>query len=568
VKSGVGSLRGIPGTATSWWRRERIALAACAALGVAAAAFVYRFNTLGGTLGGFDNDHFAHLMRVEMLLAGEQPLRDFADAELRGAWPALSYAVPAWAQQVGGRTLLAEAYLTVGAIALAHAIVFLLALDLSRRWSIAFMAAAVAVATTPKLYNYPKVLMLTLGALALGAVASNPSTLRLALAAVVTAAATLFRHDYGVYVAAGCFVALIARAAPAWPAVARSAGVYAALTTICLLPSALWVQAYEGIPAYLRNALATSALETTRTELRLPPVEWSGVFTRDGLLVVTYYAFWAVLVAAAAALVARTIGTNAPLRPAERGTAIGLLAMAALVNTFFLRANLDQRFGDAIVPVALLAAWTAGAASGWPAGALRVSAVAVPAVLLLYMFSAAYVFSDMSRELDTSGLSDSWGEVTRRYQAVRADLGRLPPVAWSDEDAVGTLSAARYVAECTAPDDYLLVAGHYQEIPVFARRRFAAGQPTVSLSFYTSEGDQRRALARLERQSVPIVLADAEEFEEGFVSDYPLLAQHLADAYRETGTIAVDDEPRFRVFVDAHRQPTRVDPHLGLPCFR
>ena len=48
-------------------------------------------------------------MRAEMLLRGQQPLRDFADAELRGAWPALSYAVPAWAQQIGGRTLLPEA---------------------------------------------------------------------------------------------------------------------------------------------------------------------------------------------------------------------------------------------------------------------------------------------------------------------------------------------------------------------------------------------------------------------------------------------------------------------------
>jgi hypothetical protein len=242
--------------------------------------------------------------------------------------------------------------------------------------------------------------------------------------------------------------------------------------------------------------------------------------------------------------------------------------MAAVVNTFFLRANLDQRVGDAIIPVALLAAWTVGAASEWPSHTLRIPAVAAPVVLLLYMFGASYVFSDIRRELDTSGLSDSWGKVTRRYQAVRAELGRLPPLVWRDADAAGTLSAARYVAECTAPNDYLLVAGHYQEIPVFARRRFAAGQPTVSLSFYTSEGDQRRALARLERQSVPIVLADAGEFEEGFVSDYPLLAQHLAGTYREAGTIVVDDEPRFRVFVDAHRQPTRMDPHLGLPCFR
>ena len=90
------------------------------------------------------------------------------------------------------------------------------------------------------------------------------------------------------------------------------------------------------------------------------------------------------------------------------------------------------------------------------------------------------------------------------------------------------------------------------EIGVCARRRFAGGQSTVSLSFYTSDEDQLRTLAHLKRQSVPIILADAREFEEGFASDYPLLAQHLADEYREAGTIVVDEEPRFHVFVEAN----------------
>src|SRR5688500_2732023 len=103
--------------------RRRVVLIGVTAAVVAAVAFVLRFNTLGGALGGFDNDHFIYLIRTNMLLAGEQPLRDFADAELRGAWPALTYALSAWAQQLGGRTLLPEAYLTVGLIALAHALV-------------------------------------------------------------------------------------------------------------------------------------------------------------------------------------------------------------------------------------------------------------------------------------------------------------------------------------------------------------------------------------------------------------------------------------------------------------
>ena len=101
---------------TRWWIRRRMAIVAAAAVIAAALRpFLFRFNALGGTLGGFDNDHFIHLIRTDMLLQGQQPLRDFADAELRGAWPALTYSMSAWAQQIGGRTLLSEAYLTVGA---------------------------------------------------------------------------------------------------------------------------------------------------------------------------------------------------------------------------------------------------------------------------------------------------------------------------------------------------------------------------------------------------------------------------------------------------------------------
>jgi len=192
----------------------------------------------------------------------------------------------------------------------------------------------------------------------------------------------------------------------------------------------------------------------------------------------------------------------------------------------------------------------------------------VPGVLLFSILTATTAFGDVASNLDTVGISDSWDKIARRFAAARSDLLRLPPTVWRPDDAEGTLIAARYVAECTSPTDYLFVGAYAPEIGVFARRRFAGGQSTVSLSFYTSDVDQRRTLARLRSQSVPIILADAREFEEGFASDYPLLAQHLVDEYREAGTIIVDNEPGFHVFVEAKRQPSGVDAHLGLPCFR
>jgi hypothetical protein len=243
--------------------------------------------------------------------------------------------------------------------------------------------------------------------------------------------------------------------------------------------------------------------------------------------------------------------------------------MAILANMSFLRANLAERFGDAAVPVMLLAAWTVGTAAAWTPPAARAAVALIPALLLVQMFAAAYDFSDVRRELDTSGLSDSWDKISRRYATVRDDLRSLPPPTWQGHgDESGVLGAAAYVARCTNPDDRILVTGPTHEILVLARRRFAAGQAMFKLSLYTSERDQQRALARLEQQSVPMVLSDAREFDGGFLSDYPLIARHLTERYREAGTIEVDEEPRLRVFVAAHLEPVRRDVRFGLPCFQ
>ena len=540
----------------------RAALIAVIAVAVALLAFVFRFNTPEGSIGGFTNDQFAHLMRTEMLLRGEQPLRDFADAELRGAWPALSYAVPAWAQQIGGRTLLSEAYVTLGAIALAHALVFLLTLGLSKRWWVALLATGVAIATAPRAYSYPKVLMLALGVAALRYVLAQPTALRLALAALVTAIATLFRHDCGVYVGAGIIAGLVALD-PTPRIAGRRLGLYAAFTALLLLPSAVWVQTYEGIPSYIRAALATAVHESNRTRVEVPAPWTLSSATSDGLVGLTYYAFWLTLGVAAVVLAMR-FRDESRLHPADRAMAIGLLAMAALANHFLLRGSLSQRLGDAVIPVVALAAWSISAASGMTSPAARRLATVAPAVLLVFMLAAASSYGGVVRRLDESGLATSLDKTADRFAAVSASLRQLPPVDWSGFRSDTSLpQAARYVAECTSPDDYLMVAAEAPEVNVFARRRFAAGQGALAMGLYTSPDDQKRALARLAGQSVPIVLAEASRYQSEFVFTYPLLAHYISEHYREAGTI----DGRFLVFVDVSRTPKRADPYSGLPCF-
>src|SRR5687768_17435787 len=75
-------------------------LVACVALSLAGVTVIYRFNQLGGTIGGLDNDHFTQLVRAVQALAGELPVRDYADAELRGLFPPLTYFTSAAVQIV------------------------------------------------------------------------------------------------------------------------------------------------------------------------------------------------------------------------------------------------------------------------------------------------------------------------------------------------------------------------------------------------------------------------------------------------------------------------------------
>jgi hypothetical protein len=536
---------------------------------IAVFAFGFRFNTLGGSLGGFDNDHYVHLLRTEMLLHGEQPLRDFAEAELRGAWPSLGYAASAWAQQLWGPTLLSEAYLTVGGLALAAAVVFLVAFDVSKRWLVALLATLCVIASGPKLYNYEKVLVLAMTAALVRLWIVHPTWPRLLLMAIGTAVATLFRHDFGVYVAIASGSAILVRGPGPWTAIVQRVGAYVGITTLLLLPSIVWVQVYQGVVPYVQAMLATIDGESLRTDLPWPTFELAQGVTEPNLVSLTYYAFWAIPILALVVL---------PLRLFDRGdrdrvdlaTGVAMTLLALAVNTSFLRGSLLARFGDAIVPVALLAAWTtASVPSVWHVGrSPMLAAWIAPRALLLVIFASAFTTGDTRRELSASGLTDSWEFVQRRFRSARSELLQLPPRSWSGIKPESTLVAARYVAECTSPEDHLLVVTYAPEVPVFARRRFAAGQGTFGLNFYTAEEQQRAAVDRLRTQSVPVVLGSFEEYEGEFVEDYPIVAQYVAEHYRPAGTINVDGEPRFRVLVATNRQPSHLDATLNLPCYR
>jgi hypothetical protein len=558
---------GVDRTPGRWRGRAGHALALLLALLLASFAFLFRFNALGGSLGGFDNEEFATLTRVDLLLRGEQPLRDFADGELRAVWPSLSYEIPAFAQRTWGVNLLVHANLTFGALALCAAIVFLVARNVSGSWLYAVLASVLVILSGTKAYNYPKVLTLTIAAAALPASMARPSVGWLAVLAAWTVVGALFRHDYGVYVAVSVVAGLVAREPRPWTLLARRVGSYIGMCVVFSIPSLVWVMAYAGIPRYIADVLASIRAEGRRLET-WPAVQPDAPFAPDSLVAFTYYAFWAVPILAILAGVWhawRRRSSARPLSDRDRAVGVALVLMTMIVNDFFLRANLQARFGDAAVPVVLLGAWIGGTASLLDTRLGRAVMRLGLSGLLALMCAAFVPINSVAHEMETGGLNVSPAHAVLRFHEVVRTLRTLPSTP--PQNTEGPLAVARYLVACTAPDDRVLMGLYADEIPYFARRLFAGGQGYFAFGFLRSEMDQRLALERLGRQSVPVVIT-ALDYDGEIAADYPLVSRHISSRYREAGIVSAGGEPYVRVFVDIMRTPRGTDAVSGLPCFR
>jgi hypothetical protein len=253
--------------------RQQI-LRALAALSIAALTFVYRFNTLGGPLAGFDNDHFFQIVRAEAMLDGELSLRDYSDAELRSIWPQLTYATSAAAMSILGRTLRSEAILGVGMLALGAAVLLWACAEVSQSIATAAIMTLLAVGLGPTLYNFPKIVPYALSVIAFLAYARRPDTPRLLALAIVAVIATLYRQDHGIYLgmATAVLIATVHGRTAARPLLR-----YVAFVLIGLAPGLLFVQVNGGIIKYVRECLDTSRHEMKRTTAPSSPlrIDWS-----------------------------------------------------------------------------------------------------------------------------------------------------------------------------------------------------------------------------------------------------------------------------------------------------
>jgi hypothetical protein len=543
-----------------------VVLAVIGSAAIAVFAFFLRFDAMGGALAGFDDEEFRKLARVDLVLAGERPLRDFTDGELRGVWPSLADEYPALAQRLWGRNLLTHAALTCGTLAFCAALVFLLARHLARSWLVALFAALAVVASYPHLYNYPKVLTLAVGIAIIRWLLTRPSAPRLAVAAAWTVVSALFRHDLGVYMALGTIAGIVAYEWRPWPTPVRRLATYVAFGVLFSAPSLAWVAYYEGIFAYLLDALRSVDAEGRRLAA-WPAVSVSAPMDTSSVIAATYYVFWAIAIVPGIVCL-RAWAQRTPLARKDMAFGVGLIVMSLVVNHFFLRANLPARFGDAVVPVVVLVAWAAGIAAAASSSMTRVLLARSAATLLLAALCAAFFqINDIAHELETGRFTESRHAAVVHFQEVADQLRSQPPVIWTEKPVDRKIAAARYLAECTAPEDRVFLTTPSDEVTYFARRLFAGGQRRFVSGVFKTDADQRRVLARLQHQSVPVVVTDPANKDE-LLSDYPLVAGYIESHYHQVGAIMSGGSPVMNVWVENTRRPVRTDPVLGFPCFR
>jgi hypothetical protein len=501
---------------------------------------------------GFANDHFLHLAGAQQMLLGEWPTRDFLDPG-----QPLMYAASALAQVLLGRTLFAEGVLVALGFAVAAVLTAAAVRELTGSRMLGLVAAGLEVAIVPRAYGYPKLLLYSAAFLLLQRYMTRPTRGRLFALASTVAIAFLFRHDHGIYLAAGGALAAWLARSP----VGRIGGVRPALTFLGMVaaltaPYALYVAVYSDVWSYLHAGLEFRRVELARQSFASPSL----VGDRP-LEAALFYAYWALPVAALlAALV--------PLHRVEAGKAaargVPIAAVALLVNWTFLRDPLTGRLQDAIVPAVTLLSWLLYFA--WRS---RYRWVWRPASALMIV-AAAHLVTEIGATADhlaRAGLFLPWTRWSRIVHEVTANLQapyaeRMLP----SRPAVALQSFYPYVRRCTTADHRLLVIGSATEVLIFAQRGFAGGQSAFVQGYYEAEAYQRAALNTMARQVVPFVVIPGSSYTGDYSASFPLVARHIADRYMLMATFGRDPATGAQVLFDPTLPIRRRDEETGWPC--
>jgi hypothetical protein len=567
--------------------------AATAAVAGAVFAFswLFRFNDPNGSFAGLTDDHFFYLVRGWQILFGELPVRDFVD---HGS-PLYSY-VGAAVQVLFGRGTLSEIAFSATVLALGAALTFWLAARAAGSIAAGLAGAVFHVLLAPRFYNYPKVLVYAVAVPLLWRFADTPTPRLRAALALTTAIAFLFRHDHGVFVGLVSVGLMLLIGSIAWRERLRHVAIYGLLTVAILSPYLVFVEVHGGVVAYLLQGAEWAARDRGRAE-----VVWPGLFdnpdgvsgaaregsivgrasatVRDNAVAWMYYVEIALPILVLLLLTASRDGLR-PGWPNARLKLATVAVLALILDVGFLRSPLAARLADPSVPLAILMAWlsvaivrlVAGAGSLRPGLQRRSWLVRIPgavAAASILLVPAVALSHELYDRLDAAALVDGPRNALERVSYRAAEYRRDWQLdSWAARsDRTELIELSRYLQACTTPADRVLVQGYLPQVLALAQRGFAGGHADLRPGFFGSDAAQRLTVSRLQRQSVPLILLDADDSYEEFRTSFPLVTAYIDRRYAVAGTRVLDGRHGLTLLVSRDREPAGTFEAFGWPCF-
>jgi hypothetical protein len=489
----------------------------------------------------FLNDHFDRLVRARQIAVyGERPFADFRDP---GHFLALYVSAAALKAADG---LLGEAILANAAIATAATLAFQMTAAASGSFGAGLLAMLAMWMVPARYYDFSKLFFYTAGLAACWRYVDRPRTGRLVQAGVIAGLATLFRYDNGICLA-GAMVCAVLLAD--WRSPRRAIGhlaVYGGVTLATIAPGAAMIQASVGWREASRQVFQYASGEGTH--LAIPPLA----------LDVTSALYLLIVASVPAALMTLwLIRRHEPLRgiatPLPKIAAVAVLLAGVILVV--LRDPIAARIGVAVPPAAILVGWVIGQA--WPfRGPLPrmrramavVAAVGIVAIVVLQPRRAARApFA-------------AWTLLSAKV----ADL-RHPTTARAPRAVQGL---TRYLRNCTTPDDRVLLTWFAPDVLYYAERGAAGGMIAFSGDHWSTPADQRRTIAQMRDQSVPLVVMDssADDLRRAF----PLLVDYLETEYVPAAAATFDATApggrRYQVWIERRLGAVPGEAEWGLPC--
>lgn len=232
------------------------------------------------------------------------------------------------------------------------------------------------------------------------------------------------------------------------------------------------------------------------------------------------------------------------------------LMVAVVTAVGFLREPLTIRIMDAVVAPVILAAWGAGKVLQSPHARRRYLTAIASLIILIPTIRATVVI----------GAVPSRADRLRRLPAIWQQLSVSPPFEGWEATGSAKYQAVRYVRECTAADDPLLVLWFAPDLYYYSGRPFAGRLGFYLEGYWTTADHERANIAAIERDRPTIVLMEPGRRATDLYT-YPQLLDYVSRSYHLLGELHASDGRQVRVLARNDRTPSGVDAKTGWPCY-